>query len=112
MIQTALIHHTLQDFLGQLFPFSGTLNNLNRMVERSGFIIHKSYLELLTFKLGSKEHHKGYLKPLLGHLDYIPLELHDEFMEDVYQVFYSLAPKDEDGNPYWRNYVVFLKLEK
>ncbi|XP_077994318.1 juvenile hormone acid O-methyltransferase-like [Glandiceps talaboti] len=102
----------LQDFKGDIFPFNGTHEELNEMVQRNGFKILKSFHESLSLKGDSVAKHKGYLKPILGHLDYIPLELHDEFMEDVYQLFCSLAPKDEEGNPYWRIESLFIKLEK
>ncbi|XP_077994320.1 juvenile hormone acid O-methyltransferase-like [Glandiceps talaboti] len=102
----------LKDFKCNIFPFNGTLEDLNQMVTRIGFKIHKSFNESVPLKLDSIEKHKGVLKPTLGHLDYIPLELHDEFIEDAYQLFCSLAPRDEEGKPYWRVEAVFLKLEK
>ncbi|XP_077994347.1 juvenile hormone acid O-methyltransferase-like [Glandiceps talaboti] len=102
----------LKDSKCDIFPFNGTHDELNEMVQRSGFKILKSFRESFSLKRDSIEEHKGLMKPLLGHLDYIPLELHDEFMEDAYQLFSSLAPKDEEGTPYWRFEDVFIKIEK
>ncbi|XP_077994346.1 juvenile hormone acid O-methyltransferase-like [Glandiceps talaboti] len=102
----------LQDFKCGIFPFNGKQRDLEEIIQRNGFKIHKIVRESLSHRLDSVDENKGFIKPLLGHLDYIPLELHDEFMEDVYQLFSSLAPKDEEGNSYWRFEAVFIKLEK
>ncbi|XP_077994322.1 juvenile hormone acid O-methyltransferase-like [Glandiceps talaboti] len=102
----------LKDFKCDILPFNGTHEEINEMVTRIGFKIRRSFVESITWKLDSVDEHKGFLKPTLGQLDYIPLELHDEFMEDAYQIFCSVAPKDEEGLPYSRNEAVFMKLEK
>ncbi|XP_077994323.1 juvenile hormone acid O-methyltransferase-like [Glandiceps talaboti] len=102
----------LKDFKCDLYPFNGRLEDLNEMVTRNGFRIHRSFHRSLEWKYGCTEKDKALIKTTFKHLDYIPLELHDEFIEDVYQLFCSLAPKDEEGNPYWRIEFVYLKLEK
>ncbi|XP_077989843.1 juvenile hormone acid O-methyltransferase-like [Glandiceps talaboti] len=102
----------LENFKPGLFPYPGSLQDLNEMVNEIGFKVVSSSRESPKFKFESVAEHKGFLKPLLGHLDYIPFELHAEFMEDAYQLFCSLAPKDEAGKPYWWYEVVCLKIER
>ncbi|XP_077981961.1 juvenile hormone acid O-methyltransferase-like [Glandiceps talaboti] len=102
----------LQNFKHNRNPFTGTLDDLNEMVSTIGYQIHTSYVEELTIAFDSEEKHKAYLKPILGHLDVIPTSLHEEFIDDVYQTFESLAPRDKDKRPYWYLPVVHMKLEK
>ncbi|XP_077979494.1 juvenile hormone acid O-methyltransferase-like [Glandiceps talaboti] len=90
----------LQNFRDNTYPFSGTLDDANDTMKRCGFKLDKSYVTIHRVQFDTREKHKAFIKPLLGQLDYIPTDLHEEFLEYAYQTFVSIAPRDDKGNPY------------
>ncbi|XP_077978819.1 juvenile hormone acid O-methyltransferase-like [Glandiceps talaboti] len=102
----------LQDYKDSYTPFQGTMVELNELITRCGFTVQESYVKEMNLKFHNKVKHKGFIQPLLGHLDVIPAELHEDFMEDVYQIFLSQAPRDEQNRPYLYYPLCFLKLVK
>ena len=72
-----------------------------QLCEQPGLVVSHSEVCEVTYAFESVEECKGMLQYLLPHSQQVPADLLPQFMEDVYDLFQSLCPKDSDGCCVW-----------
>ncbi|XP_070582098.1 malonyl-[acyl-carrier protein] O-methyltransferase 2-like [Ptychodera flava] len=103
-----------KDFQPKYCPFFGSSEDLDKLITRAGFKKYPRTIEICNLSISkeTKEEHKAFMRPLLTHLDFIPVDLHDEFLEDCFQLFRQESAKGEDGRLVWHCDGFEVKLEK
>ncbi|XP_078591185.1 juvenile hormone acid O-methyltransferase-like [Branchiostoma floridae x Branchiostoma japonicum] len=92
----------LTDYALQLYEWpKGDVAGMSHLLEECGFEVVTCEVHTLTFKLDSLEKEKAFSRPLLGHLQYIPEEKQDDFLEDAISMARELYQKDEEGRVAW-----------
>ncbi|KAI8505684.1 hypothetical protein Bbelb_168730 [Branchiostoma belcheri] len=92
----------LTDYALKLYEWpEGDVAGMSRLLEDCGFEVVTCEVHTLTFKFDSLEKEKAFSRPLLGHLQYIPEEKQDEFLEDAINMARGLYQKDEEGQVIW-----------
>ncbi|XP_070580445.1 juvenile hormone acid O-methyltransferase-like isoform X1 [Ptychodera flava] len=93
----------LKDFQPTFFPLVGTLESLQDLISQSGYKKYPYTIEPYSYSISAntKDKYTAFLKPLLTHLDFIPADLHDEFLEDCFQMFGRGSTNSEDSVFSW-----------
>ncbi|XP_070532685.1 juvenile hormone acid O-methyltransferase-like [Ptychodera flava] len=107
----------LEDFEPKYCPFFGSLEDFDDLLSPCGFKKYPRTIDEYTniLSLSTKEEHKDFLRPLLTHLDFIPEDLKEEFLEDCFQLFRRVSPNTEHKEYdalVWRFDTFDVKLEK
>ncbi|XP_070580432.1 uncharacterized protein [Ptychodera flava] len=104
----------LKDFQPKFCPFLRSLKDLQDMISRSGFKKYPRTIERYhySFSADTKDKHIGFLRPLMTHLDLIPASLHEDFLEDCFQIFQRASTKTEDGVLHWSAEAFHVKVYK
>ncbi|XP_070580455.1 malonyl-[acyl-carrier protein] O-methyltransferase-like isoform X2 [Ptychodera flava] len=92
-----------KDFQPTFFPLVGTLESLQDLISQSGYKKYPYTIEPYSYSISAntKDKYTAFLKPLLTHLDFIPADLHDEFLEDCFQMFGRGSTNSEDSVFSW-----------
>lgn len=72
-----------------------------RLCEQEGLVVSRSEVHEVRYTFGTVEECKGVLQYLLPHTQQIPEDLLPRFMDDVYELFQSVCPKDAGGHCVW-----------
>ncbi|XP_070532670.1 malonyl-[acyl-carrier protein] O-methyltransferase-like [Ptychodera flava] len=103
----------LQDFQPTFYPLFRSSEDFDALISRSGFKKYPRTLkdEMVIYSLDTKEKYKDYMVPLLKHLEFIPTELHDDFLTDCFSMFLRDA-HTVDGVPTLSLGIAVFKLQK
>lgn len=92
--------------------YKGTLDDLQQLVMDCGFTEVKCQdQEFFHYPAMSEEQHRGYIASILGHLEHLDEDQHQAFLDDAFQRFTEIAPRNEDGKLMWHmpNIIVVAK---
>ncbi|XP_070532684.1 juvenile hormone acid O-methyltransferase-like [Ptychodera flava] len=106
-----------EGFEPKYYSVFGSLGDFDDLVSRCGFKQYPRIIDAYTTgqSLNTKEEHKDFMRPVLTHLEFIPVDLKEDFLEDCFQLFRRISPNTahtEDDALFWRYDILDVKLVK
>ncbi|XP_077862488.1 uncharacterized protein LOC144344438 [Saccoglossus kowalevskii] len=100
-------HRYFKDYSHNHYPFQGNEKDFADAIRKAGFVdVHVDEDRSFPYYASDSDiENKTFLSGFLPQMQYIPYNLKDEFLEDVYQKIKTKCDKTEDGNPMWKQTV-------